>query len=163
MGVSGCGKSTIGRLFAESINADFHDGDDFHPQSNIDKMSNGIALNDEDRQPWLESLAQLMQTSQSSCVIACSALKAKYRDTLRTGGSITFIYLSGKKAELLERLNHRAATTDHFMSTSLIDSQLNTLEDPSTEKDVLTLSISELPETIVKNINQQIILSNAHY
>ncbi len=152
MGVSGCGKSTIGQTLANSLGVAFYDGDDYHPQANVDKMASGTALNDDDRKPWLEKLACVMKDTAAGSVTACSALKKTYRDTLSTAGNVTFIYLHGSKETLLERLIERSNSTDHFMPSSLLDSQLNTLEDPSEESNIITISIKDSPEQIITNI-----------
>ena len=156
MGVSGCGKSTAGQMIANSLQLPFLDGDDFHPSSNIEKMASGTALNDDDRQPWLEELARQLKNSKDGCVIACSALKLRYRDTLRHAGDVCFIYLHGDKATLAARLNNRSATSAHFMSSSLLDSQLDTLEDPSSEAGVITLDIQQSPDALLKDVLAQL-------
>jgi carbohydrate kinase (thermoresistant glucokinase family) len=156
MGVCGCGKSTVGELLAKDISATFYDGDDFHPQSNIDKMASGVPLNDEDRQPWLEKLASLIKESESPTVTACSALKKAYRDILRTAGDVTIVYLQGSQEVLLERLTERSNTSDHFMSSSMLESQLATLEDPTGESGVMTLSIEDSPEDLISRIKEVI-------
>jgi gluconokinase len=156
MGVSGCGKSTVGQMIADSLQLPFLDGDDFHPASNIEKMASGTALNDDDRQPWLEELASQLKNSKDGCVIACSALKRHYRDTLRSAGDVGFIYLHGDKPTLATRLNSRSATTEHFMSNSLLDSQLDTLEDPSSEAGVITLDIQQSPDALLKDALAQL-------
>ncbi len=149
MGVSGVGKSTIGRSIAESLNIPFFDGDDYHPESNIKKMNNGVALDDQDRQPWLECLNELAieQLRTTSCVIACSALKHSYRATLKQGIELhsKFIFLQGSFDLINERLKKR----DHFMPASLLQSQIDTLEVPS---DALSCDISHTPDEIVNQI-----------
>lgn len=128
IGVSGSGKSTIGKLLAEQLNIPFLDGDDFHPESNIEKMSNGQALNDTDRQGWLEVLNDLAkkQLVKSSCIIVCSALKQKYRETLSLDiiKNTKWVYLSGSFNQILERVNNRKG---HFMPSQLLKSQFETL------------------------------------
>ena len=154
MGVSGCGKSTIGKLLAEDLNIPFFDGDDFHPESNIKKMSNGQSLNDDDRQGWLETLNQLAkkELSKNSCVIVCSALKQKYRDTLsETIQSQTkWVHLSGSFDQIFKRLNSR---TGHFMPSELLKSQFDTLEVP---KNALKIDITLTPEHIIKTIKNEL-------
>jgi gluconokinase len=134
MGVTGSGKTTIGTLLAERLGAQFADADDFHPLANKQKMAAGHALNDEDRAPWLATLNHLLHrwhTEAKPGVLACSALKSSYRDTLRSGlpaGAITFILLDGSKELLTQRLSAR---THEFMNPKLLGSQLATLEAPS--------------------------------
>ena len=153
MGVSGCGKSTIGKQLAETLEVPFYDGDDFHPKSNIDKMASGTPLNDADRTPWLQHLAQIISCSDTPCVIACSALKKTYRDILRQGGNLRFVYLEGSKDLLLARLNYRTANSAHFMPSSLLDSQLATLEDPtSQETDIISVNIDSTPQQIIHHV-----------
>ncbi|WAJ72270.1 gluconokinase [Catenovulum adriaticum] len=154
MGVSGCGKSSIGQLLADKLDLAFYDGDDFHPQSNVEKMSSGIALNDQDRKPWLEAMAQHMLNwqQQGGAVLACSALKQSYRDILQStlGEQVKFVYLKGSKALIGERL---AARQGHFMAASLLDSQFNTLEAP---EDAIIAPIELTPEQIVNQILKSI-------
>lgn len=152
MGVSGCGKSTIGKLLAFQINIPFFDGDDYHSQSNVEKMSKGNPLNDDDRKGWLQNLNELAKEhSKIGAVIACSALKQKYRDQLSDGQSnMQFVHLEGSKEEILERMQERK---NHFMPAELLDSQFETLERPI---DALNVSIQEIPDSIVQKIK-------AHY
>lgn len=150
MGVAGCGKSTIGKLLAEQLSLPFIEADDFHSKENILKMSNGISLNDEDRYPWLQSLADELQLHQrrKGAVLACSALKENYRQILQKGlnEKIIWIYLEGNETILRERIKNRAG---HFMPGTLLQSQMAILEKPAyaycfpAEKD---------PETIVKEV-----------
>ncbi|MCL4166366.1 UNVERIFIED_CONTAM: hypothetical protein GTU68_064042, partial [Idotea baltica] len=131
MGVSGCGKSTIGQLLSKELKIPFFDGDDFHPQSNIDKLSKGVALNDDDRHGWLVTLNELAkaQLQDNSCVIVCSALKKSYRTILNTGiqEQVKWVHLAGSFDQIFERLNKRE---NHFMSSALLQSQFDTLEEP---------------------------------
>lgn len=154
MGVSGCGKSSIGELLAQRLECPFYDADDYHPQSNIDKMSNGISLNDDDRAPWLSLLANHMVEweQQGGAVLACSALKQKYRDILAStlADKVNFVYLDGSKALISERLNAREG---HFMSSNLLESQFATLEVPV---DAINVSIADQPAKIIENILQRI-------
>jgi len=154
MGVSGCGKSTIGKQLAQELNIPFFDGDDFHPEANIKKMSSGQALNDADRQGWLETLNVLAkkQLTKNSCVLVCSALKQKYRDTLNLDieTQTKWVYLSGYFDQIYNRVNKRP---DHFMPSELLQSQFDTLEEP---KDALKIDIALTPENIIKKIKAQI-------
>lgn len=156
MGVSGCGKSTIGLGIADALGATFYDGDDFHPQANVDKMAAGVPLTDADRQPWLETLAKTISDCPENSVTACSALKKQYRDILRTAEDVTFLFLSGDKITLLERLKKRSSTSDHFMPSSLLDSQLATLEDPTDEADVISVSIQSPIPSIIQDVLKQL-------
>jgi gluconokinase len=154
MGVSGAGKTTIGKLLAEDLGWKFYEGDDCHPQINVDKMQNRIPLNDEDRVPWLRALQKLIHSliTQSQCaVITCSALKQKYRSWLTTGGQdLLFIYLKGSYALIHERVGSRQK---HFMSPHLLASQFSALEEP---QDILSVSIDQSPEDIVNQIKQSL-------
>ncbi|QBA65621.1 gluconokinase [Muriicola soli] len=153
MGVSGCGKSTIGRLLSHALSLPFYDGDDYHPAENVAKMSKGIPLNDRDRESWLQALNSLAQKNQKTgAVIACSALKKHYRDTLKD--SIVpppiWIYLQGSYETILDRLKQRR---DHFMPSHLLTSQFEALEAPV---DAIEVSITLEPEMILKEILKQI-------
>ena len=147
MGVSGCGKSTVGKLLSARTGADFFDGDDFHPEQNVRKMASGTPLDDEDRRGWLETLRDLLNEHDQPIIIACSALKQNYRDIL-SSGQITpnFVYLQGSKELLQQRAHERSGHEDHFMPVSLLDSQLETLEQP--DANTLTISIEQSPQQI---------------
>ncbi|AWB69219.1 D-mannonate epimerase (plasmid) [Saccharobesus litoralis] len=150
MGVSGCGKSSIGNRLAQALNVNFYDGDDFHPQANIDKMSQGIALQDEDRWPWLKRLADKMVlwNAQGGAVLACSALKQSYRDVLASTltKQVTFVYLKGSQALIASRMAKRK---NHFMPTELLNSQFAALQEPN---NAIVADISQSPEVIVQSI-----------
>ena len=152
MGVSGCGKSTIGKQLANKLAIPFHDGDDFHPATNVAKMQSGHSLNDDDRAPWLReiNLFSKKKLDTSSMIIACSALKNKYRKLISDGIPVTFIYLKGTKKLITDRLRHRK---DHFMPVSLLDSQFEILEEP---KNAVIVSIDQPIEELVKSILLQI-------
>ena len=156
MGVSGSGKTTIGTLLAQRTGTAFADADDYHPQVNKQKMASGQPLNDEDRAPWLETLNGLLQRWHSSGkggVLACSALKEKYRETLAKGlprGTVKFVLLDGSKEMIAERL---AARKHEYMNPNLLESQFATLEPPS---DALCIVNDKLPEKIVDEILEQV-------
>ncbi|RMA64813.1 NADP-dependent phosphogluconate dehydrogenase [Ulvibacter antarcticus] len=154
IGVAGCGKSTIGKLLAEELHIPFFDGDDFHSENNLKKMSGGQALNDEDRQGWLETLNDLAkkQLIKNSCVIACSALKQKYRITLSDTleNQTKWVHLSGSFEQILERMNSR---TDHFMPSELLKSQFDILEKP---REAIQIDSSLSPENSIKIIKKEL-------
>ena len=157
MGVSGSGKSTIAARLAERLGWTFEDGDRFHPASNVAKMSAGHPLNDDDRWPWLQAIADEIGRvceARGHVVIACSALKRIYRDVLlRSRTDVRFVFLDGSKALIAERL---AARKDHFMPPGLLDSQFKTLERPEADERPITVSIDAAVETIVNNIVAQV-------
>lgn len=166
MGVSGCGKSTAGQQIAAALDAAFLEADALHPATNIDKMSRGIALTDADREPWLllvrERSTQILQQQQRSCVVACSALRLRYRELLRdvaaatsaaTPGQVLFVFLQGSKELILSRMQARK---DHFMPVGLLDSQFATLEEPGSEAGVVTVSIAPTMDIIVADAVQQL-------
>ena len=152
MGVSGSGKSTIGKLLSQEFNIPFYDGDDFHPKENIEKMSSGRPLNDKDRQSWLEALngLALKELKKSNCIIVCSALKQKYREILiqNIETQSEWIYLSGSYDLISKRLNSRE---NHFMPSDLLKSQFDILEEP---RDALRVDISLSPNEIIKTIKR---------
>lgn len=152
MGVSGCGKSTIGALIAQRLGAKFIDGDDLHPRANIEKMRRGEPLNDHDRAPWLERIrdaAFSLENKSEQGIIVCSALKKAYRDQIRDGNqNVTFLFLDGDKALIIERMRARKG---HFMKTDMLESQFATLQRPSAEEtDVLTISIASDIDRVVE-------------
>ena len=149
MGVTGSGKSTIGRLLSQQLGWKYYDADDFHPSANVEKMRSGIPLNDDDRKPWLETLRDLISQCLErgeNAVLACSALKESYREFLVLNERVRLIYLKGNRELLKERL---AARRGHYMNPALLDSQLETLEEP---KGGYKIDISLSPAEIVKTI-----------
>lgn len=150
-GVSGVGKTTVGRLLAEDLGWTFYEGDDFHPAANIEKMRRGEALTDADRQPWLETLRALIETAlqrQEDGVLACSALKRSYRQRLRVSDQVLFVHLAAAPALIRRRLEQRSG---HFMNASLAQSQLATLETPQR---ALLLDASLPPAALVQQVRQ---------
>jgi gluconokinase len=151
MGVAGSGKTTIGSLLADKLNWKFYDADDFHPESNRAKLSSGVALTDEDRAGWLTTLKELIAENiqqNISVVLACSALKDSYRNTLKVDERVKFIYLKGTYEQIKIRLNKR---TGHFMSAGMLDSQFDTLEEPQS---TLTIDIAHTPQEIISIIRK---------
>jgi gluconokinase len=154
MGVAGAGKTSVGQLLARQLNVEFIEGDAFHPPENIAKMENGIPLTDSDRYPWLLALREKMDTIRkqgNGAVVACSALKAKYRQILLSGGTtITWIFLDGQRSLLQQRLQQRQG---HFMTAQMLDSQLAVLEKPQT---AIVEDVQKAIEEIVDSILQKL-------
>jgi len=149
MGVSGAGKTTIGKLLASDLGWVFADGDDYHPAANVEKMRNGIPLTDADRESWLEILGNLIATwikTETNAVLACSALKHVYREQLRVDSDVQFVYLKGTPQLLRQRLHERHG---HFMTERMLDSQLSTLEEPG---QATVVDIDQSPAQIVAEI-----------
>jgi carbohydrate kinase (thermoresistant glucokinase family) len=150
MGVSGCGKTTIGKMTAEILGVPYYEGDEYHPQENVDKMSSGIPLDDDDREGWLQRLSDLIQEKLAegeSGVLSCSALKKKYRDRLSVDPErVHFVYLKGDYQLIQERMQVRK---NHYMPPELLKSQFETLEEP---ENILTLHIDQPPQTIVEQV-----------
>lgn len=151
MGVAGCGKSTVGIALADQLGGIYLEGDEFHPQSNIEKMSNGEPLTDEDRWPWLKIIARKMAKSDGLIFAGCSALKRSYRDfiTSQAGEDVTFIHLSGSKELIAGRMKKRAG---HFMPTSLLDSQFATLEPLSAQESAIIVDIAHAEQEVLDQI-----------
>ena len=154
MGVSGSGKTTIGEKLAESLGYKFADADDFHPQENIEKMRNGIALSDKDRLPWLQKMQDVIKKhllENSNIVITCSALKASYRQMLLINHeSVKLVYLKGSFELIHKRLKERL---NHFMSEKLLKSQFEILEEPL---EAIKVDISQPLEVIVQKILEKL-------
>lgn len=155
-GVSGAGKTTIGKLLAKDLGWGFLEADDFHPRANIDKMRRGIPLTDEDRQPWLDSLREQIGKcveARQDAVLACSALKRAYRDYLRISGEVRFVFLRGNYTLIAEQLRHRHG---HFMNPNLLRSQFADLEEPKPNEDVLMIKLGRTPEELVEEIKTKL-------
>jgi len=164
MGVSGAGKTTVGRCLAERLGARFLEGDRYHPPANIEKMSRGEPLTDADRQPWLETLAGELAASRArseSVVLACSALRRRYRDILRAGTGrrgappedVAFVFLDAAQPVIQHRLDMRR---DHFMPPSLLDSQFAALERPGADERAIPADAGQPPEAIVEQVMHQL-------
>jgi gluconokinase len=154
MGVSGCGKTTVGRLLAQRLGWIFHEGDEFHSAANIAKMSEGTPLTDGDRWPWLAAIKQEIGrciASGSNAVIACSALRGTYRSYLAAGvPELRFVYLRGDAPTILDRMKSRES---HYMKSGMLDSQIASLEEPS---DAIDVDIRNSPDAIVTHIETQL-------
>jgi gluconokinase len=142
MGVSGCGKSTVAALLAGRLRWPFEEGDSLHPQANVDKMAAGHPLDDDDRRPWLEKVAEWVEgclDAGHSGIITCSSLKRSYRDVIdRRGGGVEFVYLAGTKELIASRL---AARQGHFMPPELLDSQFAILEEPGADEPSIQVEV----------------------
>jgi gluconokinase len=151
MGVSGCGKSTVGALLAGSLKWPYADADSFHPEANIAKMAAGQPLDDDDREPWLRSIRAWIDArvaERRSAVVSCSCLERKYRDVLRRP-DVIFVYLRGTPAQIGQRL---IARQGHFFQPSMLESQFAALEEPSADERVITMPIDGTPSEIVDQI-----------
>lgn len=157
MGVSGCGKTTIGRLLAKRRGWSLIEGDAFHPRANVEKMSAGIPLTDEDRWPWLRAIAAEIDARRARgepSVVASSALKRAYRDVLIGDRSdVVLVYLKGSKELIAERLKARRG---HFMPPSLLDSQFAALEEPGPDERPIVVSIDPPAEAMVDELERQL-------
>jgi gluconokinase len=159
MGVTGSGKTTIGVLLARRLGWEFVDADSFHSAANVEKMRQGIALDDADREPWLRSLHEAMEgwaAEHKSMVLACSALKRSYRDELCTGGETRLVYLKGSYDLISQRLRQRHG---HFASETILASQFAALEEPD---DAITVDIDHSQEEIVGEIVRQLGVDRNH-
>ena len=150
IGVSGSGKTTIGKKLATCLGWDFYDADDYHPPANIDKMTHGVPLTDDDRAPWLYKLQQLIENNikeNKPGILACSALKKSYRQTLTAGyDGIKIVYLKGDYDLILSRMGNRSG---HYMKSNMLESQFNILEEP---QNALLVNIDQSIDQIVKFI-----------
>jgi gluconokinase len=159
MGVSGTGKSTIGAALAGELRLPFIDGDDLHPPANKQKMASGVALNDGDREPWLDEIAKRL--TMGPVVVACSALRQAYRNRLRRDcPDLKLVYLSGSRQVLSERLQRRQHA---FMPISLLDSQLMTLEPPTADEAPISVDVAHSSDTIVRLVRESLESSAASH
>jgi gluconokinase len=160
-GVSGAGKTTVGKLLARELGWRFIEADDFHPATNIEKMRSGRPLTDEDRWPWLDCLRreveQLLFTGENA-VLACSALKRAYRDRLRVSDEVKFVFLRGDYALVEKQVRSRHG---HFMNPVLLQSQFDALEKPEHDEHALTVELGGRPEEIVNEIKGKLHLDNS--
>lgn len=153
MGVTGAGKTTVGRVLAEQMGWEFADADEFHPAANVEKMRRGMPLDDDDRAPWLERLhTQIAKWDAQgrSVVLACSALKRSYRQILATGPKVEFVYLRGSQELIAERLQARQG---HFADEKILAGQFADLEEP---EDAVVVDVEGTPEEIVGEIRRRI-------
>jgi gluconokinase len=151
-GVSGAGKTTIGKLFAEEPGWCFYEADDFHSAANIEKMRRGVPLTDEDRWPWLDSLRELIKrcvAADENAVLACSALKRAYRQHLRVSEDVKFVFLRGDYALIADQLRQRRG---HFMNPALLQSQFADLEEPQPEEGAIVIELRQPPAELVQEI-----------
>ena len=161
-GVSGAGKTTVGKLLARELGWRFIEADDFHPAANVEKMRSGHPLTDEDRSPWLDRLREQIKRSVAAgenAVLACSALKRAYRDRLRVGEEVKFVYLRGDFALVEKQLRSRRR---HFMDPDLLQSQFDDLEEPQPDEHVLTVQLGGTPEEILGEIKMKLHLASGH-
>ena len=163
MGVAGCGKSTVAKLAAERLGWYFVEGDSLHPPANVEKMSTGIPLDDDDRRPWLEEIAATIRRWRSeghSGVIACSALRRSYRDTIAAGeNDVCFVHLHGERNLIAQRLAERRG---HFMPIALLDSQFATLEPPTGGERAISLDVAVNPAQLVDDVVRTVTRTRQH-
>ena len=156
MGVSGCGKSSVGKRLAEHLGWDFYDADDFHPPANVAKMASGTPLDDSDRAPWLTALHDLISSSLKADqpgVLACSALKESYRQKLMNGNDgVQIVYLKGSYDLIWSRMEQR---TDHYMKPHMLKSQFETLEEPTNALTIdISISLDDIVQEILKHMEK---------
>jgi gluconokinase len=158
-GVSGAGKTTVGKLLARKPGWHFLEADDFHPAANVEKMRGGHPLTDDDRWPWLKRLREQIERSLAAgqnAVLACSALKQKYRDCLRVNSDVKFVFLRGDYALIEQQLRHRRG---HFMNPALLRSQFADLEEPASDEGAITIDLGRTPEELVEEIKMKLHLA----
>lgn len=161
MGVAGSGKSTIGEGLAAHLGWPFRDADSFHPRSNVDKMSRGIPLDDDDRAPWLAAIARWIDERLATGergIVSCSALKRRYREVIvGTRPGVRLVYLEGDMALIGARMGRRR---DHFMPTSLLESQFDALEAPGADERAVVADIARAPDEVVAAIVSELRLAS---
>lgn len=156
MGVSGCGKSSVGARLAARTGLPYLDGDDLHPTENIERMRRGIPLGDADRWPWLERCGQALAAAPDGMILGCSALRRSYRDRLRQSSGMPdlfFVHLAGSHALLDRRLSARRG---HYMPASLLDSQFDALEPPRNDENAVTIDIDRSPDAVAESVLRHI-------
>ena len=161
-GVSGAGKTTLGKLLARELGWAFYEADNLHSPANVEKMHASIPLTDEDRWPWLESLRELVKRSLAAgenAILACSALKKTYRDCLQVGADVRFVYLRGGYELIANQLRHRRG---HFMSPALLQSQFTDLEEPRPVEGAIVIELGRSPNELVEEIKSRLRFSRAH-
>jgi gluconokinase len=155
-GISGAGKTTLGELLARELGWQFLEADDFHSRANVEKMRKGIPLTDEDRWPWLERLREQIKqcvAADGNAVLACSALKRKYREHLRVSPDVKLVFLRGNYALIEKQLRRRRG---HFMNPALLRSQFADLEEPEQDEDALTIELGRAPEDLLEEIKTKL-------
>jgi gluconokinase len=160
-GVSGAGKTTVGKLLSRQLGWRFVEADDFHPAANIEKMRSGHPLTDGDRWPWLDRLRQQIEqllSARENAVLACSALKRAYRDRLRVNDEVKFVFLRGDHALVEKQLRSRHG---HFMDANLLQSQFDDLEEPQPDENVLTIELRRPPKEIAERIEAKLNLAGS--
>ena len=159
-GVSGAGKTTVGKRLARDLGWRFYEADDFHSRANIDKMKRGIPLNDRDRQPWLARLREVIERclkNNENGVLACSALKRKYRRQLRVNAEVKFVFLRGDYELVRKQLARRRG---HFMRPELLKSQFDALEEPAPGEHAIVIQLGGSPRELVRKIKDALETSN---
>ena len=155
-GVSGAGKTTIGKRLAQELGWHFYEADDFHPQPNIDKMRNGVPLTDDDRWPWLESLREAVKRSLAAgehAVLACSALKEDYRRCLRVNDKVELVFLRGDYEVVADQLRKRRR---HFMNPALLQTQFADLEEPQPVEAAVVIELGRSPRELIQDIKRKL-------